>query len=105
MFYYGYDFYDFRIDHKTQHKNMTADIIKESCTPCLLEEKRENWKIFLWSIASSEAFLLSLHILALALGVSKEALRIRDVSIQRLVLDIYTQKREFFPLPANKIMC
>jgi hypothetical protein len=54
--------------------------VKETFVPCLLKENRESVRGFLWAFLSSESFLLALHMLALALGVSKEALRIRDVS-------------------------
>ena len=67
-----------RIDHKQQRQNMTTDILKEECTPCLTEESQESCGSIIFGCVSSEAFLLSLHLTALAFGVAKEAVRMKE---------------------------
>jgi hypothetical protein len=68
------------IDHVTQRRNATRDVLHEECVPCCDQENRETAKLCLWNFIKSEAFLFSLHIIALALGAAKEAMDIRRIS-------------------------
>ena len=75
----------FRIDRKAQRHHLSRDVIKESCTPCLVRDEKEGeeertWRHTVWQIVSSEAVVFSLHLTALSLGALKEALDFREAA-------------------------
>ena len=76
----------FRIDPVGQQRSAREGICAKECYPCLRapEEEEENKNRsragkFLWDVVRSEAFLLTLHVSVLILGVLKEALNLREV--------------------------
>ena len=67
------------INRKVQREELRSDVLREAFYPCTMEEHKGSCKKVLWSIISSEAFMFSLHITVLILGVTKEALDLRTV--------------------------
>ena len=67
------------INRKAQREELCSDVLREAFYPCTMEENKGSCKKASWSIISSEAFMLSLHITVLILGVAKEALDLRTV--------------------------
>ena len=67
------------INRKVQREGLWSDVLREAFYPCTMEKNKGSYKKVLWSIISSETFMFSLHITALILGVTKEALDLRTV--------------------------
>ncbi|ELT92169.1 hypothetical protein CAPTEDRAFT_215030 [Capitella teleta] len=68
----------YRIRHEKQSEGVCGEMMKEEMFPCCGEKAKQSCGRFIWAIIRSEAFLFSLHLTALGLGVVKEAANYRE---------------------------
>ncbi len=107
----------YHINHGLQRQELGREIVMESCAPCCVTQKeRRKCSMALYEFVSAEAFLLTLHLTAVILGVVKEAMDMRTyaedlemahslaeivVTVLLIVLRIVQAYRRFAELKDN----
>ena len=68
----------YQIKHADQRTHLCRELLLEEMVPCCGDKARRSYGRLLWAFIRSEAFLFSLHMTALVLGVIKEAANYRE---------------------------
>ncbi len=107
----------YHIDHDLQRQELGREILLESCAPyCVPRKQGRTFRLALYEFVSADAFLLTLHLAAVVLGVVKEAMDLRTyaedlemahslaeivVAVLLIVLRIVQAHRRFAELKNN----